>query len=209
MKNTDNDKQEQGLTTQRIEALTDGVFAIAMTLLALSLEVPETLQDTPETGVANFMLQNSHLFLNYIMSFVLLSIFWINHHKQFHFIKRTDRKHLWINLFILMFIASIPFSTSLIGDYPNIQITSIVFEMNMFILGMLFYLNWNYATYNRRLVNKNLSQEIINVIKNRAFIVPVVSLSAIALSFISPRWSTLIYFSIPIIMSTKPFQLKT
>ena len=116
-----------GLTTKRIEGLTDGVFAIAMTLLVLTLEIPEPLAENTTGMLAKLLISQRHKLFNYVLSFILLALFWIIHHRQFHLVKRTDHQHLWLNVFILMFVALIPFSTSLLGDYPRLQLTNIIF----------------------------------------------------------------------------------
>jgi len=202
----DSNAKEIGLTTKRIEGLTDGVFAIAMTLLVLTLEIPEPLAENTTGTLAKLLISQHHKLFNYVLSFILLSLFWIIHHRQFHFVKRTDHQHLWLNVFILMFVALIPFSTSLLGDYPRLQLANVAFELNVLIIGLLFFSSWSYATHNHRLVNSDLTPERIQLGKRRGLVIPVVSVIAIALSFLSPRWSTLPYLSIPFILSKKQFR---
>jgi len=196
---------EPGLTTARLETLTDGVFAIAMTLLVLNLKFP---QPSHYMGGSLHKLLGSqiHIFINYVLSFIILGIFWIVHHQQSHYIKRTDRIHLWINIFILMFIALIPFSTSLVGIFTKDWADEIFFAGNIFMIGLFFYLNWSYATYEYRLINPDLDKEEIEIGKRRAMITPLVALIAILVTFLSTEYSSYCYLLIPVILSLPAFK---
>ncbi len=135
------------MTTQRIENLADGIFSIAMTLLVLNLALPEVGTGlTLTTELHTLLFGQTRKFFDYALSFILLAIFWIIHHQQFHFTKRTDHTHPRINICSLMFVALVPFSTSLTGDYPNETVAKLFFDLNLFILGSLNALNWTYAT---------------------------------------------------------------
>lgn len=197
---------ETGLTTRRLEALTDGIFAIAMTLLVLTLDLGEVVSGLTQTKLHHLLLAQLPKFYNYALSFVLLAIFWILHHQQFHYIKKTDQRHLWINIFILMFVALIPFSTSLVGDYSNDWMAEFFFGTNIFILGMLFSLNWHYSTRDYRLIEGKLEQRHIRVGTRRGLVTPLVSLLAILTAFVNPTCSPYVYLLIPVILSLPLFR---
>ena len=204
---SNSDALEPGVTTHRIEALTDGIFAIAMTLLVLTLDIPEAKTELIQTVELHSMLIGQmHKFLNYALSFLLLAIFWVIHHQQFHFIKRTNHKHLWINIVTLMFIALIPFSTSLVGDYNDDMVAEFFFASNLFIIGMLFLWNWAYATKGHRLVDRSLDPQRIALGKKRGAVIPLVSLLAIVLSLTNPQFSFYAYLLIPIILALLHFR---
>lgn len=202
MNNTSSSKRTVPvLSTKRIQALTDGVFAIAMTLLVLNLKVPTIPGGATSKMLPELVLELWPAFFNYALSFILLAIFWIVHHRQFRFIKAIDQKLLWINILGLMFIVLIPFSTSLIAEHGDVQIAALVFECNLLVIGLIFYMNWWYATSKRYLVDSDLSTQTILSNKKRNLIVPAVSLIAIGLSFLTPEWSEVPYFAIPFIMA--------
>jgi uncharacterized membrane protein len=193
-----------GLTTRRIETLSDGVFAIAMTLLVLSLNLPEN------TGQENFhdlLSGQVHVFFAYVLSFLLLAVFWIIHHYQFKRIKRTDRVLLWINIVILMFVALMPFSTSIVGDYPSEPLAKGFFDMNLFILGLLFYVNWRYASGQHRLIDPNMPREKIEQVARKALVIPIVSLLSFALAFLITDYSSVPYLLIPVILYLPYFRM--
>ena len=206
---TKSDDPELGMTTHRIENLADGIFSIAMTLLVLNLALPEVETGlTLTTELHTLLFGQTHKFFNYALSFILLAIFWIIQHQQFHFIKRTDHTHLWINIFSLMFVALVPFSTSLTGDYPNETVAKLFFDLNLFILGSLNVLNWTYATKDYRLVDRSLDPRRIAVGNRRDAVIPVVALLAMVLSLIIPKWSSCVYLLIPIMLAHPWFRHK-
>jgi len=195
-----------GLTTRRLEALSDGIFAIAMTLLVLTLDMGDLTPGLTGAELHHLLLAQIPRFYNYALSFVLLAVFWILHHQQSHYIKRTDRRHLWINIFILMFAALIPFSTSLMGDYPGDWLAEVFFGANLFVLGAFFSLNWHYATADNRLIEGSLEKRYINAGKRRGLVTPLVSLLAILVALIRPYYSPYVYLLIPLILSLPPFR---
>lgn len=185
------------LTTRRIEALTDGIFAFAMTLLVLTLTLPDATQT--KLSLSQLLVGQWPKFFNYALSFVLLAIFWIIHHEQFHVIRRTDRRHVWINIGILMFVALMPFSTDVAGDYSRRMLAELLFSGNLMILGLLFLLNWMYACGNHRLVDSDLSREAIVRGIRRNCITPGVAAISMVISLFIPVWGLTVYLLIPLI----------
>jgi len=186
------------LSTKRIEALTDGIFAIAMTLLVLGFEVK-----APEGGYRKdlfiqWLLTLWPHFHDFVVSFFILAVFWINHHRQFHFIKRSDTNLLRINIIILMFICLIPFTTELQSSYENVFPAVLVFELNMFLAGLMYSFQWHYVTSGRRLVEKDLDEEVVRVYKWRTLIIPFLSVCAIATSYFDPDLGTSVYLLVPL-----------
>jgi uncharacterized membrane protein len=198
------DASQPGMTTHRIEALADGIFAIAMTLLVLNLALPEAGKGL--TGLHSLLFGQLDNLFCYALSFVLLAIFWIRHHQQFHFIKRTDGKHLWINIFFLMFVALMPFSTSLVGDYSNEPLAEVFFGSNIFMLSMLLLCSWTYATNHHRLVDPSLDAPRIALAKKRGTVTMLVAVLAMGLSFVNPQISSLAYLLIPVFLGVLEHQ---
>lgn len=190
--------QEPGLTTSRIEALTDGIFAIAMTLLILNIDVPVVPKEDADIMLIQSIEDYGHDFLHYFLSFILLATFWVMHHKQYHFIRKINRKMLWVNLVMLMFVSLLPFSASLISDYTDSYISTIFFESNLFILTLILYLNWKYATLDK-LIEPDLNPEFIKRANMIYLYMIIISILALLLTLLSPRWSITIYILIPIL----------
>jgi len=202
---TDSNASESRQTTHRIEALTDGIYAIAMTLLVLNLALPEVGTDQA-VQLHDALFEQAHKFFNYALSFILLAVFWIIHHDQFHFITRTNRTLLWLNISCLMFVALVPFTTSLSGDFPDETIAKLFFDLNLFILGILNSLNWVYATKGYRLVNRSMDPKRIASGTKRGMVTPLVALLAMGLSVITPLWSSCVYLLIPVLLAHPQFR---
>ncbi|MGA7470839.1 MAG: TMEM175 family protein, partial [Halobacteriota archaeon] len=137
-------KHELKVPTDRIETLTDGIFAIAMTLLVLSIEVPTLPAPVTPAVFSAYVTSILPQIFIYVIGFILLAVFWMNHH-IFYVIERTNTTLLWINILWLMSIALVPFSTAVIGRYGQFQLAELIFDLNMLIIGLLWYANWSYA----------------------------------------------------------------
>lgn len=188
------------MTTGRIQSLTDAVYAIAMTILILNLKVPNV--PIQPLALRRALLMMGPKFSNFIISFLLLAVFWSVHHRHFRFIKRADSKLLWINIGALIFVVLIPFSTSLYGDYGRLTLAALFFEANIMALGVMKYVHWAYATGGHRLVDKELEERDIAIGRRLNLVTPGVSLLAMALAFIAPDWSTIVYLAVPLIITT-------
>jgi len=200
------DKADHSMSTNRIESLLDNVFSVAMTLLVVSLTIPEAMR-LSDTELHVLLLQHWQKFFNYFMSFMLLAVLWVAHHRQSHFIIKTDHIHLWINIFIMMFVVLMPFSTSLIGDYGDTATAKSFFSGNMLVLALLFQLNWSYATHHRRLVRPEMEDHAIRLGTRRCLAFLGVSTASLFCAYFIPEWSHNIYIFLPVILSTKPFQV--
>src|SRR5438105_2769398 len=102
--------------TQRLETFSDGVFAIAITLLVLEIKVPE-LSALKNSSLSQYLWHNWPKYFAYVFSFVTIGIFWANHHYWFKFFRRTTHGFNLLNVFFLMCISFLPFPTAVLGDY--------------------------------------------------------------------------------------------
>lgn len=197
MKNENSANLNIWSTTKRIETLVDGIFAIAMTLLVLSIDVPQLPDSVSNAVMQQALLDMLPHFYIYGLSFVLLATFWRINHQQFYRIKRADVTLLWINVIWLMFVALVPFSASLVVDYGHLQSSEVFFHINMLLIGMFLYFNWYYVT------SKNYAEGLTpdKIISTRKInlLLPIVSLIAIGVTFITPSWSGATYLLIPIV----------
>jgi uncharacterized membrane protein len=191
-----------GLTTERITAFSDGVFSIAITFLVLNLHVP-----TISSKVSSYNLPHELLdqlgtqwpsLLSYILSFVIVGIYWIAHHNMFHYIKRSNRPFLWINILLLMCVAFIPFPAGLLGQYPQQRISVIIYASSLILTNLMLSLLWWYATSNHRLVDQDIDPHFVRTVNRRNMTAPVVYLVSIGLSFLSPLASLIVFFLFPL-----------
>jgi uncharacterized membrane protein len=186
------------LSRNRVEALTDGVFAVAMTLLVLDIRVPE-LQPSDVSQLAVRLLALWPKFLSYAISFVILGVYWVGHHVQLSFIRKVDRPLLWINLLFLLWVALLPFSTALLSEYPMAQVAITLYGLNLIAIGLTLALQWWYATVETRHVDPDIHPGLVRGGLLRTLIGPAVYVVAIAVSFFSPELSLLLYALVPVL----------
>jgi uncharacterized membrane protein len=121
----------------RVEALTDGIFAVAMTLLVIELKVPDPHTIHSQDELAQALADLAPKALSWLISFFVLATFWIAHHRLFHYVRYVDRRLLWRNLYQLAFVSLMPFSAALLGEFPATTIAEVAYNGNMAILGLL------------------------------------------------------------------------
>jgi len=137
--------QISGQNIQRIEALSDGVFAIALTLLVLDVRVPISEHIVYEKDLIIAFGKLTPKLLTYFLSFMTLGIFWTAHSSQFHFIEKSDRNFNWINLSFLLFVTVIPFTTAFLSEYITFKFAVAIYWLNLFLLGVMLSMILRYA----------------------------------------------------------------
>jgi len=140
------------LNTNRAEAFSDGVFAIAATLLVLELKVPHV----EPGGLSEALLERWPSYATYVVSFLIIGIIWVNHHAVMDRIKNVNRRLLFMNLVFLMVVAVIPFPTSLLADYIQAghdeRLAAAVYSGTMALMGVSFGAMWAYAVLSNDLL---------------------------------------------------------
>jgi uncharacterized membrane protein len=172
--------------TQRLEAFSDGVFAISVTLLVMSLAVP-LLKDPARDSLANALLHQWPHYLSFFISFINVGIVWANHHEMFRFIKRSNHIFLLINLFLLMFITLMPYSTALLGQYlmehGNQVPATAFYSGTLLAMAVAFNAVWLYAVKNK-LVNEQCNPEAVEFMTRSHLLGPLLFGTAFILAFI-------------------------
>src|SRR5580704_1139247 len=143
-KNETEDKE-----TARIEAFSDGVYAIAVTLLVLDVHVPDFAESTRMGGLASALAHEWPTYLAYVISFLTILIMWINHHRLFHLIRRRDHTLLILNGLLLMGIKLIPFPTALLAKYmltDYVKTATVVFAGSYLFIAVLYNLLWRHIS---------------------------------------------------------------
>lgn len=134
-----------GKDTSRIIAISDGVFAVAMTLLVLEIRVPLMESISSDKQLIDTFLSLSPKFLVYFLAFMTTGIFWMGHSAQYKHIEKSDRNLSWINLLFLLTVTLLPFTTAFLGDYTQFRFPIAVYWLNIFLMGVTLYINWYYA----------------------------------------------------------------
>jgi TMEM175 potassium channel family protein len=177
--------------TARLETFSDGVFAIAATLLVLEIGV--TVNRGQDLGSALLDIWPSYL--AYATSFLVIGIIWINHHHTVSLMARVDRTFLFINLLLLLVVAFIPFPTRLVADYlqkPGEREAALAYAITMLVMAVTYNVWWHYARGNRRLIRDDVSDASLRAV-DRAFDPGVVAYAiVVGLVFVSPLAAVLV-----------------
>lgn len=190
-----------GLTAIRLEALGDGVFAIVLTLIALELKNPAVSLGASPGEVTKALLRLWPQMLCYVMAFVSVGTLWIAHRALFHFISRTDRVFLWINLSFFLFVTLIPFLTSVVLQLPRYAMPVVLYGLNLIVSVMILFGMWRYASGRPHLVSASVSPEIRRAVGFRILIGPCVYAVALALAFLNAWISIVLYVLVPVAYS--------
>jgi Predicted integral membrane protein len=166
----------------RMIAISDAVFGVAMTLLVLEIKVPEVHGNDKELAIAFLKLMPK--FLVYFLSFMTAGIFWMGQAAQFEHIKKSDRNLIWINLLFLLFVSVLPFTTAFLGDYIDHNFAIGIYWLNIFLLGLMLYINWTYAT-RYGFVEQEVEAEVSEPIKRRIIVSQSLYLGGALLCFIN------------------------
>jgi uncharacterized membrane protein len=172
------------LKTNRIEALTDGIFAIVMTIMMVSMsELMKYDKSAREDDYHRLFAGMWNDFASYAISFMLLGVLWLAHHWQFQFISYIDPPLVFINITWFMFICLIPFSTMMIGDHPNFFAPVFAFECNILIVFLILYIQWAYASKRKHLMGSSLDAKTISQQRNIVLSLIIIALLAIAMTY--------------------------
>jgi uncharacterized membrane protein len=146
---------DENKETGRVEAFSDGVFAIAITLLVLNIQVPHDLP--AGKSLANALIDQWPTYLAFVTSFATIGIMWINHHRLFAHIRRSDNPLLVLNGLLLIGITLVPFPTALLAAYighPDEQVAALVYGGTLVVIAICFNLLWLYASRGKRLLDR-------------------------------------------------------
>lgn len=185
------------MNLNRFEAFSDGVFAIAMTLLVIEIKVPNLSQATASTAIEALIHAGPHI-LSYITSFLVIGVLWLNHHALFHLLKRVDRIVLTINLVLLMCIAFIPFPTSLIGEYGKLQPIVMFYGLTLALTGIVYNILWFYVVRQYLWSHPQADRRFIYQASLWSIGYPILYLIASLLSLSNTTLSTILYILIPL-----------
>ncbi len=196
---------ETGFNTTRIQALADGIFAFAMTLLVIDLK-----DIAPHDE--GFWLLMGHLgqkLLYYLLSFLILGLFWTGHQAEFKYINKTDRLHLWLNILLLMCVAAIPASASLLAGDKHKLFSVVVYSCVITFTTAAYLLHWHYASYKNRLTVSTLSVKVIRDIKKRLILSNLLSVIALGFSLWNSAVSISLYLLIQVFFIFRTTRTKT
>jgi uncharacterized membrane protein len=177
-----------GQSVERLCALSDGIFAVAMTLLVLDLRVPAAEAVHSERDLWRVLAALGPRLLIFLMSVMTLGIFWVGQQTQLNHFARADRNLAWIHISFLCAVSLTPFSTSLLAEFIHYRTALLVYWFNIFLLGLTLYWSWSYATRGR-LLSDDVPADIHPAVVRRIVIAQSLYASGAALCFLNTYYS--------------------
>lgn len=210
MEDTRMDEKETG----RLEAFSDGVFAVAITLLVLNIKIPGL--DLPPNQLPidawQKLLGEWPMLVAYVTSFATVGIMWLNHHRLFQHIKRTNTVLLLLNLFLLLVVVFIPVPTALLAEYlprPELHDAALIYSGTNLVMAVCFDLLWFYASYRGRLLGKNVDLLSALAISRQYALGPLFYLIALGLAWINVPASIVFNFLLALFFALPGRPLRT
>lgn len=179
------------LKKERVASLTDGIFAVAMTILALSLQLPS---DIKVDQLPDALLSVAPDFLIYMGSFIILGTQWVSMHFQQGFLINVDRTYCWLTLLFLMLMCAIPFSASLLMKFHHEEIVLYIYAGNLLLANIMQWLTWKYSTVKKLNSTDNFSFSY-KLVMRRILVAPIFYLSGMILA----PWSISLAFFVMIL----------
>lgn len=183
-----------GLFTKgRLEALTDGIMAVAMTILVLDLKFDASEAIQTDTHLLAHLVELERTFTVYLVSFVVLGMCWIGHHAQFHFVRRADRGLMWINLAFMLLVTLVPFATSIMIDYEDLRLPCVLFGAVQLLLALTLLGNLGYVARRPALRDDALTPEIVASMRRRLLLLSAVPAVSMAIALVNTRAALYLY----------------
>jgi len=176
-----------GQSTERLAALSDGVFAVAMTLLVLDLHIPAADGVHTESDLIHLLASLAPRLLVYMLSFLSLGIFWVGQQTQINYFARSDRDLTWVHLGFLFVVSLMPFSTALMAEFFAYRTALVAYWLNILFLGLLLLLSW-YVASAHDLV-KEPTPALTHIIKRRILVSQALYAGGAALCVFGTRYS--------------------
>jgi uncharacterized membrane protein len=177
------------VSTARTEAFSDGVFAIAITLLVLDLKVPPPVDASDPSGFAARLLAEWPGYVGYLLSFAMIGIMWANHHNIFRYVRRTDNTFVLLNVFLLLCVSFVPFPTAVLARYlvvPHDRAAATAFYAGTLTMnGVAYNLLWRYAAHRNRLLDPAAKPEVVRRITRQFLVGPIMYAVATVAAFVS------------------------
>jgi uncharacterized membrane protein len=183
----------RGFEKNRLEALADGIFAVALTLLVLDIKLPDGMTAATSDDLWRNLVSLERHFAVYAISFVVIGVYWVGHHLQFHYVRFVDRRLIWINLTFLLLITFLPFATDLVGDHPELVLPCEIYGITLLTIGGVSHAQVVYLARHPYLTSDELTPVAIRLLKRRIALLAIVPAVSMLLALYNTRFALYAY----------------
>ena len=196
MSPTNGTEPDRSIDTVRTEALSDGVFAIAATLLVLNLEVPSVPRDLADRELSRAIAALAPSAVSYVLSFLVILAFWMAHRAIFRHVVHVDRPLSWLNGLFLMVVAFLPFSTGLFDRYPDETLAIAVYAGSLALARLMLTAVWWYASARRGLLSDKVPSEHARFHRLRGLVVSLVFALSIGVAYFNVTAAAVVWVAL-------------
>jgi uncharacterized membrane protein len=193
-------EKEAEISLRRLQTLTDCVFALALVLLVLFIEKPpqELLAHPTEKGIMQYLLGESDTIIIFVVTFVMIALYWFANHDQSKYLRRSDDIHVGLTLVYLAFIALLPFTNGLNMVFRHSLLVHIFYSSVVFLVGFISYVDWIWASRNDRLIDSTTGSDIILATTIETLIQPCAAVLSFGGALIGTLWWQLPFMLAPV-----------
>ncbi|MBL8513191.1 MAG: DUF1211 domain-containing protein [Betaproteobacteria bacterium] len=182
-----------GMSKHRIDALTDGIFAVAMTLLVIELKIPEALHVKTNAELIEALVHLIPKFIGWIVSFFVLAMFWWGHHRAFNSVRHIDGKLIALNIAFLGFVSFMPFASALTGEYARALASQIVYASTMFCVAIFAQLLWRYIHRHPELTSHPMTTGELAGARARTFLLMALCVLSVPVAIAIPGAGNMVF----------------
>jgi uncharacterized membrane protein len=176
---------------QRMEALSDGLYAIALTLLVLELKLPPLHGGATNTDLLHALGELAPKVLTWFLSFWVMSVLWLSQVRIYHLVHSLSNTMVRLELIQLACVSLMPFSTALIGEHGNLPVAAVIYAANMLAISLTGALRTRELLHQPHVHLKPIEAAVLNRLKTRAYALPACAAAAVVLGFFFPGWNML------------------
>jgi uncharacterized membrane protein len=187
------DPWEKGI--DRIVFFSDAVFAIAITLLVLELKAPTPNAALPAEGLNQGLIDLVPKLVSYLVSFFVIGLYWVSHHRLFRFVARYDPRLMWLNLLLLFCVAFLPFPSALVGSFGGQRTAVILFAGTAAVLGFLMFALWRHIIGTPALLEEGVDRDAIRRHSTRSLGFGLIFAVSVAVAFVSAEAAIYVWYA--------------
>jgi uncharacterized membrane protein len=183
----------------RVEAIVDGIFSVAMTLLVLDIKLPGDTRFESNRDLLAHLGSVTAALTTYVISFVALAMLWVAHNYQFRYVERVDRPLLWINLLFLLVTTTVPFTTSVVSTNPELSASVTLYALNLSLLVALLLMHARRLRVTPGLSTSEFTETVARNAESRLWLICLVPILAIVVAQFSARWGMRTFYLLAVI----------
>lgn len=186
------------ISLKRLQTLTDCIFALCLILLIIFIEKPPEGMKPTEENIRKYLFDQLDVVGAYIVTFLNIAFYWFFTHNQGKHLRRSSGVHVWLTILTLMFVGILPYANALNAAFSDSFTVHIFYSSVVFLVGLLFCIDWLYATRKDRLVDRSISPGTVEELIVESLVQPIAALLSFAGAFLGTFWWELPFLLIPV-----------